>query len=272
MLERLYKAKSLKGLLKKLKYPIKLTKLSFVEVFDKKYPYVEGIKSKNFKIDFFLKKSRSNKKDNSIKVEKKNNSLKIFNPENLIYAFKYNPNYQSVDKNIPSLKFSLPSKEFLNAKKRKEIYLSNITDNNRIELNKDISEYSLPRINSENHAFKFSKYTPRKDLLNIINNDVLSYIEPYNPIKLKKVKGINFKNMRPHSIKHLINQNILNNPPPYYINYYAQMQKKPKSGNKIYKIWSSYNVAKEYISIDNEKLDKGVDKNLFNILMNKNNK
>ena len=46
----------------------------------------------------------------------------------------------------------------MNAKKRKEIYLSNITDNNRIELNKDISEYSLPRINSENHAFTAFSY------------------------------------------------------------------------------------------------------------------
>ena len=48
------------------------------------------------------------------------------------------------------------------------------------------------------------------------------------------------------------------------------MDKKAKGKNIMKKIWSSYNVHKEYLSIDNEKLNKCFNKEFYKINLRKN--
>ena len=66
--------------------------------------------------------------------------------------------------------------------------------------------------NKNNHVLRFSKYVYRKDYLKINNNNVLSYINPIKSFSQKNIKTIDFKRMKPHSLKGLLNMNILKNP------------------------------------------------------------
>ena len=107
-------------------------------------------------------------------------------------------------------------------------------------------------------------------------NKVLSNISPTKTSSPKNIKAIDFKRMKPHSLNSLINTNILKNPSICYYNpkYDAFIKKKyvifnnnkkdmkTKRKNLMKKIWSSYDVYKEYLSIDNKKLDEGINKEL----------
>jgi hypothetical protein len=318
--------------------PIKPIKMSFIEEMKSKYPYGStstGIqeeyfsdfngKMKNIEIDLPIEQ-------NNTKIVKNNNynlyytknygSMNIYKQVDNINLdpFKYNPNYNSIYKNIPCVKIYSPSKEYLQAKMKKNkilIYRNNNLfyhkkrehsssssknidiDDNKKENNKNptnnniIFDYNkerqaitnfnnktLKKFNSlsprkfnykfkiikkmkinniikdnlkDNHALRFSKYVQRKWNINNNNNnnDILTYINPSSyDTSQKKIKSIDFKKMKPHSFKNIINLNLLKNPSIcYYEPKYDSFDKKysaffgKKNINKtkkiLQKIWSS---------------------------------
>lgn len=353
LVEKMHDYHSLKRLINKLKHPIKIKKLPFLDDFNYKYPiekttlniqdsefmeFVDPLfKTKNEKEikqliaeeEKKLHKDNSNKKINTFK-----NKPKPINDYINSDPFKYKPNYDSIYKNVPSTKFHLPSKEYMQAKNNKNkikinkgLLLTHTSDNKNIEnsdnkksnenIEKKINEINkqkilslingiknkssknikiLPFINSDkklkiiknsrsesnlklkedNHALRFSKYVKRKSDAKK-GNDIISYINPFNYSSSNKVKAIDFNKMKPHSLKKIfLNLNTINNPsicyyePKYDIltsknSIVFNSNQKPKNSKKfmIHKIWSSYDVTKEYLTIDNDKLDKRIKKNLF---------
>ena len=351
LVEKMHDYHSLKRLINKLKHPIKIKKLAFLEDFNNKYPiekttlniqdseFMEFVdpmfKTKNEKEikqliaeeEKKLRKNNSNKKINAFK-----NNPKPFNDYINSDPFKYKPNYDSIYKNVPSTKFYLPSKEYMQAKNNKNkinkgLLLSQASNNKNKEnienkksnesIEKKINEINkqkilsfinniknknskntklLPLLNSDkkvkimknnrsesnlkikegNHALRFSKYVQRKSDAKK-GNDIISYINPFNYSSSNKPKAIDFNKMKPHSLKKIfLNLNTINNPsicyyePKYDIltsknSIVFNSNQKPKNRKKfmIHKIWSSYDVTKEYLTIDNDKLDKKINKNLF---------
>ena len=371
--EKILQYRSLKTLIKRLKHPIKLTKSSFLEVFRSKYPYASitsDIQDEYFSNNKYSIKndkkdemnnlsSQENSKNNNISINKK---IILNQRKRIDYIisdpFKYSPNYNSIYKNIPSVKFFSPYKEFLIAKNKKNkineknklnmnVLFNNLKEHNNkhkfmnnknkknthliknpyiineIKTNdknqiltsinnnsQSIKNNYLPFLNPDykiktiknsksegnfkinldlidnknNHVLRFSKYVYRKDYLKINNNNVLSYINPIKSFSQKNIKTIDFKRMKPHSLKGLLNMNILKNPSicyyrpkydafikKYYVIFNSKiMDKKAKGKNIMKKIWSSYNVHKEYLSIDNEKLNKCFNKEFYEINLRKN--
>ena len=127
-LDRLFKSRSLKNLIFELKNPKKLNskELESSEVTTKKK--LVKYSEEDFK-DIFssLEKEQQNKKDKPIKD---NNKTKIeiikYKPRGFIQntefidPFKYNPNYNSISKNIPSVRMVLNDKEIEELKKNRE--------------------------------------------------------------------------------------------------------------------------------------------------------
>jgi hypothetical protein len=151
-----------------------------------------------------------------------------------------------------------------------------INSDKKLKIIKNSRSESNLKLKEDNHALRFSKYVKRKSDAKK-GNDIISYINPFNYSSSNKVKAIDFNKMKPHSLKKIfLNLNTINNPsicyyqPKYDIltskNSIAfNSNQKPKNSKKfmIHKIWSSYDVTKDYLSIDNDKLDKKIKKNLF---------
>lgn len=124
-----------------------------------------------------------------------------------------------------------------------------------------------------NHAYKFSDYTPRKDKKLEINERI-SYIEPHDYRIFDKKKVMDFGKMEDRGKKSvLINYASLGVPSSIYYNpKYEYTDQRPtqilfthqdiidanKKSNKfrIHKLWTSYNVSLHYRLIDNDMLDK----------------
>ena len=123
-LDKLFKSRSLKNLISELKNPKKYISKELSSEEDKKKKVVK-YKEEDFKDIFFtLEQEHENKKDNYIKKNNKNLIEKEkYKPKILIKnagfmdPFKYNPNYNSISKNIPSVRM------ILNDKKKKELNL-----------------------------------------------------------------------------------------------------------------------------------------------------
>ena len=367
-LKKVFKNYSLKDLIKSLKHPIQADNFEFIYDFDKKAKknddendlnfYPKGYLSKGKELDLFHdeyipveeNKSKDKEKERSISKHTllRNKSEKSFTYYNSILKrnegldpFKYNPNYNSIYKNIPSVKMishrTIPLKKkeekiktFLTDIKSKKNKMKNlkklnininikinpnddshenkdteneneknphedkginseIENNNKNVLNinnniKSRNSKTLPELKnlcfnsknkkdkikfSNNHAFRFSKYIPRKTNIYKVNNR-LTYIEPHNySLSDKNNKAIDFNKMEYRKMSNFISMEKLASPSFYYYNpKYESIEKNPISvifnpkdltsrNNKkfiIKKIWSMYNVRKEYVSIDNDKL------------------
>ena len=116
-LDKLFKSRSLKNLISELKNPKKYISKEISEESPKKK--VVKYKEEDFK-DIFssLEQEHENKKDNYTKENNKNLLEKEkYKPKILIKnagfmdPFKYNPNYNSISKNIPSVRMILNDKE-----------------------------------------------------------------------------------------------------------------------------------------------------------------
>ena len=161
--------------------------------------------------------------------------------------FKYNPNYNSIYKNIRSFKIIDPEKTLnsldekykrKNKNKSEERYnnlkyydinktqskknitlntISNINNNENIKLPKliklsKVNKNESINFDNENHALRFSKYIPRKYYVPE-NNKNISYINPFNYIKPKdKTKSIDFDKMLNRKEKDLLYASCLKNP------------------------------------------------------------
>ena len=127
-----------------------------------------------------------------------------------------------------------------------------------------------------NNIRRFSKYSPRKINIYKVNNK-LTYIEPYRYSFINRNnKSIDFKKMAKRNSNILIHKQILKNPSIY--NYHPKydlieqrlaniifnkndIQRRTKK-YLIKKLWSSFNPVKDYLLIDNNKLNNDIKVNI----------
>jgi len=163
---------------------------------------------------------------------------------------------------------------------------SNLDINNKnkikkIDRNSTNEEIKLQKTyDKSNHCFRFTDYSQRKPITLKKINDKVSYIEPYDYLKNKNIL-VNYKKMISRNDRNSIFTYDSNSPsmfkysPKYdYIepeqkkicfdpNSFRQTKKYKK--NKIMKkILTSYDVSKDYLSIDNSKLG---DSDYYSILV-----
>ena len=153
---------------------------------------------------------------------------------------------------------------------------SNLDINNKNKIKKIVrystnEEIKLQKTyDKSNHCFRFTDYSQRKPITLKKINDKVSYIEPYDYLKNKNIL-VNYKKMISRNDRNSIFTYDSNSPSmfkysPKY-DYIEPEQKKicfdPNSfrqtkeykKNKIMKkILTSYDVSKDYLSIDNSKL------------------
>lgn len=353
-LEKLFKKNCVKGLIKSLnKQKIftpeeilnsQLGKKEPEKIYDNKDEDNQNQKSL---LDYNYKDYLKRKKENKIKIKKTKKEPWSINdrtprlpmPKIAYDLFKYNPNYDYINKRVPSYTFDKsPIKRKIFNKEIKikpEINLKTVniksSRNNKkfnVNINKNffqtqvnikINKKHLPLFNSiscnsnldinnkikkrikkidrncqneeiklqktydkSNHCFRFTNYSPRKPITLKKLNDKVSYIEPYDYLQTKNIL-VNYKKMISRNDRNLMYSYDSNSPSMFKYNpkydYIEPEQKKkcfdPNSfrqtkkykKNKIMrKILTSYDVSKDYLSVDNSKLgDSDYYLNLVNI-------
>ena len=240
-LEKIFKTQSLRHFLNIYKHKKELS-------FDKK-------SSKDFTTNVFWEEAANKRinEDEEIdifenkdeeKEKEKMNELNKNKLEQNLDPFKYHPNYNSIYKNIPSARITVPKNQSIKERNKgkqlfklkekmrtnklllTEINSSDILGkNNQKKDNKtveNINHIKLPKlaklniINNEqiknNHALRFSKYLPRKFIIPE-NNKNISYINPFNYLIPKnRNKSIDFEKMSQRNSKTLINTSSLKIP------------------------------------------------------------
>ena len=258
ILEKKFKGFSLKSLIRTCKHPRQFVKLKFLEEFAKKHPYENeqyiednslNTKTKNFLNSLDNKQYKRNIVDS---WARKSSYTKLYEP--VPDPFRYNPNYNSIFRNVPCCRIAPPRTELIKNKHRKrKIKSYNLKNNNStkksninktfediiIKNDKDIQSNNskvknnnisktLPAVkskrhylnicNKNNHAFKFSDYIPRKEERKEINNKV-TYIEPHDYSNFDQSKVIDFGKMQNRDKKSvLINYESLGVPSASYYN------------------------------------------------------
>ena len=206
-------------------------------------------------------KSRNGKNN---KIKKHNLKIKDLNlnfDNDLISSYKKNSEeYKSC---------SSDSTITTNKKKFKSTLYKSLPD-----LNKQIKESKIKTETkfSFNNTRRFSKYTPRKANIYKVNNKI-TYIEPYKySFVNKKNATIDFKKMAKRNSKFLIQNQILKNPsiynyhPKYDLieqrlsNIFFNKEDIPRRTKKymLKKLWGSSRVVKDYLLIDNSKLNNDI--------------
>ena len=316
VLDKKFKGYSLKSLVKKCKNPRQFVKAKFLEEFVKKHPYeTEQYKENSSLIaktrDFL--NSFEKKKTKKIVVDswaRKSSFNKLYEPKP--DPFRYNPNYNSIFKNVPCCRIVPPRVQLIkniNKNKRiKKLNLNNKIKSVKTSYNKTFDDLlienksnertrntdtistitkTLPSVRNHNyffknhndknnHAYKFSDYTPRKEK-KIETNDKISYIEPHDYRIFDRKKVMDFGKMEDREKKSiLINYASLGVPSSSYYNpKYEYTDHRParilfthdniikanKKSNKflINKLWTSYNVSLHYRLIDNDKLNNNIE-------------
>ena len=296
-----FKDYSLKTLVNNLQHQKKFVRPKFLEEFNKKYPIENENLTKNdieIRTRNFSRLLAQKKKKQKTFIDdwsRGNYGIKVFEPGP--DPLRYTPNYKSIFKNVPSYKFS--PLIIKNNNNHTNIQLNKISKTSQNTLynpfnqtistknNDKIPSKTLPSISTislvnakNNHAYKFGNYIPRKEKT-IEYNNIISYIEPYNyKTDKKKRKTIDFRKMIDRTKSVLINEASLKVPSSSYYNpKYDYIDKKArqtlfthkniieenKKSNKylIHKLWTSYNVSKQYKLIDNDKLKKEVSLDLI---------
>ena len=237
--------------------------MSFLEKFKSKYPYdstTSGIPDEYFS-DTIYKIGKEDENENkeliipenkssNNKYVKRDYNFKKMNNNDYINndPFKYHPNYNSIYKNIPSARITVPKNQSIKERNKgkqlfklkekmrtnklllTEINTSGILGKNNQKKDKNninktvenINHIKLPKlaklniINNEqiknNHALRFSKYLPRKFIIPE-NNKNISYINPFNYLIPKnRNKSIDFEKMSQRNSKTLINTSSLKIP------------------------------------------------------------
>ena len=313
-LEKMFKKKSLRNLLYSLNNPSKFNEDYLDERLIKKE--IERSSSDNndnnknlleYNYEDYLQSQRErfnkNKKTEPWSINIKTPRMPLV--QRKLDFYKYNPNYNSIYKNVPSISFYKSSKKksifekikseskkryvknnnnlFLKDKKHKNFSESrNDIKTKYCPLLTSVSYQSSNTINNEshknmslydknNHTFRFSKYCPRKPVEYKVNNKV-TYLNDFNYLK-NQSKTIDFKTMPKRNDNYFVNTYTLENPSMCYYNpkydcieiktkkisFNPEAFKKSikyKKNKKLKRILMSYDINKEYLSIDNSKLVK----------------
>lgn len=186
ILKKKFSNNSLKSFLISLKEPKYFIKPKFLEEFIKKHPYesdqlgeLNPMGIKKICPTLLLEELQSEEEKKTTKVDYWHlksmlSGGKNFNPEP--DPFQYNPNYQSIYKNIPSYKFREPSKETIDAIERKKRLLTEndldmfVTDIN-IKRNKGNNKKFIDKRNN-NQKSGTNTYSSYKSLENIKNKNI----------------------------------------------------------------------------------------------------
>ncbi len=234
----------------------------------------------------------NSEKDNNLTERKTWKSLnttvkKRYNPQ--LDPFRYNPNYNAIFKNIPCARISKPlkatDKNFLKkpvenaflteigsktmtqyiGRNKKSNYSRNLNILENMKKRRGVAKTESNE-DKHNHSIRFDKYVDRKDNVSKVNPKI-SYIEPYNYLKVKN-NSIDFNKMQSRNEQLFYNLNNFNGPSiGYYDLKYNCQDKKLRNlsfGNDrrkekdkkflLKKIWGSYDVKADYQLIDNNKL------------------
>ena len=296
VLDKKFKGNSLKSLVYNLKHQKKFVTPKFLEEFNKKYPIENqeltkiDIETKSRNFSRLLEEKKQKPKETIDEWSKGINRIKFYqeSPDPL----RYSPNYKSIFKNVPSHKFAplrIKNNNIDENYEKNHLFktIQNTAYNpfNKTKStnnNDNIPSKTLPSISPislvnarNNHAYKFGNYIPRKEKT-IDCSSIVSYIEPYDYKTDKtKRKTIDFRKMKDRTKSILINEASLKVPSfNYYNPKYDFVDKKStqilfthkniieenKKSNRflIHKLWTSYNVSKQYKLIDNDKLKKDI--------------
>ena len=308
-LEKIFKKKSLKNLLYSLNNPTKFNESYIDEKLMKKEIERNTIDKNDDKKNLleYNYEDYLNSQKEIIKRNKKKESwsINLKDPrlpptKKRLDFYKYNPNYNSIYKNIPSFSFVKSSKKRMvfDSEKKPEKNRCNLFLNTEVDKNsssKNINKKFLPLLTSinckesktinngskrnksnelydkNNHTFRFSKYSSRKPIESKVNNRV-TYLNNYDYL-IHMNKTIDFKKMPKRNEDNLINTYTLKNPSMCYYNprydcIEIETKKisfnpgsfrntsKFKKSKKLKRILMSYDVNKEYLTIDNSKLVK----------------
>ena len=312
-LEKLFKKKCLRTLLYSLKNPVKLDDEEIAEKLSKKETERYHSRDSNkkclldYNYDDYLKRQkelfRQSKKTEPWSINL--NTPRMPQTQRNLDFYKYNPNYNSIYKNVPSFAFVPKSKRTIDYDdskfdhKTKKISRNLYSKDNLINKSKSLGNKFFPLLTSisnksmknetsknkikhkkkdntlydrNNHSFRFSKYCSRKPVEAKVNNKV-TYLENYDYL-IHMNKTIDFQKMAKRNDKNLlINTYTLKNPSMCYYNpKFNCIETKPKDisfnpddfkksqsykKNKTLKrILVSYDVNREYGTIDNTKLVK----------------
>ena len=223
--------------------------------FDKS-PIKRKIFNKEIKI-----KPEINLKTINIKASRNNKNINI----------NLNKNFFHTQVNIKINKKHLPLFNSIRCNSYLDIKSKNKNKIKKVDKNCQKEESILQKTyDKSNHCFRFTDYSSRKPITLKKLNDKVSYIEPYDYLQTKNIL-VNYKKMISRNDRNSIYYYDSNNPSmfkysPKY-NYIEPEQKKicfdPNSfrqtkkykKNKIMKkILTSYDVSKDYLSVDNSKL------------------
>jgi hypothetical protein len=155
--------------------------------------------------------------------------VKIFNDYAIEFPFKYNINYSSICKRVPSVNLNpkryapeIRKKIAENEEKRKNLSLNLLQvkkdENKDKKINIKKCKIAFGKLkkkefkskgninlkknkNKNNHALSFDNYLSREKLENInkkssIDNNILTYIKSYNFVRNYKHKIVNYKKMK----------------------------------------------------------------------------
>ena len=257
VLEKKFKGYSLKSLIHTCKNPRQFVKVKFLEEFVKKHPYENEQYNENMILNsktknFFNSLDKKIPKKNVIDSWARKSSFnKLYEPAP--DPFRYNPNYNSIFKNVPSCRISPPRVQlFKNIKKNKKKYnlipkkkkkhkiinktfdeltmeKSRSSERSRNIKNNDKISKTLPALkkhnyflknfnDKNNHAYRFSDYPPRKFKM-LETSNIISYIEPHDYRNFDHKKVMDFSKMKDRAKKSiLINYASLGVPSSIYYN------------------------------------------------------
>ena len=216
--------------------------MKFLEEFVKKYPYeneqyngnmILNAKTRNF---FNSLDKKIPKKTVVDSWTRKSSFNKLYEPAP--DPFRYNPNYNSIFKNVPSCRIAPPRVQLLknNKKNNKKFNINPQKKKRNKKINKTFDELILEKtksseisrniedngkitktlpalkkhnfflkslIDKNNHAYRFSDYPPRK-YKKIETNNIISYIEPHDYRNFDQKKVIDFGKMEDREKRNIL--------------------------------------------------------------------
>ena len=245
-LEKKFKDKSLKSFINSLKFFKPKQKEPFLVEFSKKYPYdfeekkyIDDENQISIKIEEYrrIKEEKEKEKQerfNSPKLGKyelrSSFSTKRYNKPDFPDPFKYNPNYDSIFKKVPSFKICPKKSEVIKLQKVKEVQNKSIQDkkenntlsddntsNEENEINDTQDKYK--NINSKNsnsvsdiHYFRLNQKEKNLDLPLITSTNIISSLkkeinERQNTIPFRDNHALRFSKYLPRKTKLIVTNN-----------------------------------------------------------------
>lgn len=245
-LEKKFKDKSLKSFINSLKFFKPKQKEPFLVEFSKKYPYdfeekkyIDDENQISIKIEEYrrIKEEKEKEKQerfNSPKLGKyelrSSFSTKRYNKPDFPDPFKYNPNYDSIFKKVPSFKISPKKSEVIKLQKVKEVQNKSIQDkkenntlsddntsneeneiNDTQDKNKNINSKNSNSV-SDIHYFRLNQKEKNLDLPLITSTNIISSLkkeinERQNTIPFRDNHALRFSKYLPRKTKLIVTNN-----------------------------------------------------------------